>query len=573
MRQSVLAVGLGVLLILGGVPSGSVGLPDHGEETRPAVTDRGTNETYTYHLPFALNSQRVSDNWDSALRITSTQASTTVSIDSDADGEFERTEQLDDGESLTVQTPVKGTTVESTNPISARYRYGAADFGAYEDTRMKYGLLSERQAGEEYYTPIGAQSLWVTAVGNTTVRIDADADGEFEETRSVTAGESIRVSEPAAGAHVVADETIHVVAQRARWDNMDYTYATTLLPVSQARTEYQIPGEPSYNAKNPESKSGVYVVATEDGTDVSLRADDAESTVTLDAGEARKFNVSERSAVEADAPVVAVYTFHVRAEDWWNPTYREFVGAMTPVGETDIRQGSWGDRNWDGGISAASSYSSVTGDIGPTIRVDPESTVEDEPTTANVSLTSVPDGLQTYEMTITMENSSVARFDEISAGAIGGNAFEVIERTDESITFRAADFAGTVQPEDGTVLLGTLELTNTTAGNTSFSVSVSQLTSDEDTTISAETETIPLVVEGHPFDGNIPGIDGDRPTDPDNDGLYEDVNGDGVVDFDDANALAFADTGGLSERQVAALDFDGDGDIDFDDAVELAFSI
>jgi hypothetical protein len=64
---------------------------------------------------------------------------------------------------------------------------------------------------------------------------------------------------------------------------------------------------------------------------------------------------------------------------------------------------------------------------------------------------------------------------------------------------------------------------------------------------------------------------GDTPTNPDGDELYEDVNGDGEANFDDAVALAFASN--LSDAQIAAFDFDGDGGVDFDDAVELAFSI
>ncbi|MGM0591182.1 MAG: cell surface glycoprotein related protein [Halobacteriota archaeon] len=63
------------------------------------------------------------------------------------------------------------------------------------------------------------------------------------------------------------------------------------------------------------------------------------------------------------------------------------------------------------------------------------------------------------------------------------------------------------------------------------------------------------------------------PTDPDGDGLYEDVNGDGEVSFADAIDLAFVRPDNLSSRQTAAVDFDGDGDVDFDDAYELAFEI
>jgi PKD repeat protein len=82
-----------------------------------------------------------------------------------------------------------------------------------------------------------------------------------------------------------------------------------------------------------------------------------------------------------------------------------------------------------------------------------------------------------------------------------------------------------------------------------------------------------LVSADTPFDAPIPGT-GARlePTDPDGDGLFEDVDGDLDADFDDAVALAFADKN-LTEEQTAALDFDGDGDLDFDDAIQLAFEV
>jgi hypothetical protein len=63
------------------------------------------------------------------------------------------------------------------------------------------------------------------------------------------------------------------------------------------------------------------------------------------------------------------------------------------------------------------------------------------------------------------------------------------------------------------------------------------------------------------------------PGDPDGDGLYEDVNGDGEATFADAIALAFVEFGDLSTGQVDSVDFDGDGDADFHDAVTLAFRV
>lgn len=80
-----------------------------------------------------------------------------------------------------------------------------------------------------------------------------------------------------------------------------------------------------------------------------------------------------------------------------------------------------------------------------------------------------------------------------------------------------------------------------------------------------------------PFSAPLPGTDAESsPKDPNGDGKYEDIDGDGNATFSDAVELALAVSGGditLTEAQIDALDFDNDGDVDFDDAVQLALDI
>jgi hypothetical protein len=80
----------------------------------------------------------------------------------------------------------------------------------------------------------------------------------------------------------------------------------------------------------------------------------------------------------------------------------------------------------------------------------------------------------------------------------------------------------------------------------------------------------------NPFSAPVPGADGQGPpTDTDDDGKLEDVNGDGESTFDDVIALAFviSQTGQLTEQQRDALNINGEGDVDFDDVIALAFDI
>ncbi|KUG10023.1 hypothetical protein ASZ90_016567 [hydrocarbon metagenome] len=66
-----------------------------------------------------------------------------------------------------------------------------------------------------------------------------------------------------------------------------------------------------------------------------------------------------------------------------------------------------------------------------------------------------------------------------------------------------------------------------------------------------------------------------RPTDPDGDGLYEDINGNGVLDFDDVVAFYqnMAWVEGNAFVGIEPYDFNGNGRIDYDDIVVLYYEI
>jgi hypothetical protein len=81
-----------------------------------------------------------------------------------------------------------------------------------------------------------------------------------------------------------------------------------------------------------------------------------------------------------------------------------------------------------------------------------------------------------------------------------------------------------------------------------------------------------ITVQDSPFTQPFPGEPG-TPQDLNDDGLYEDVNGDGQLTFDDIIAFAFNLDATLTSEQADALDFDGSGTVDFADVIELAFNL
>jgi PKD repeat protein len=64
-----------------------------------------------------------------------------------------------------------------------------------------------------------------------------------------------------------------------------------------------------------------------------------------------------------------------------------------------------------------------------------------------------------------------------------------------------------------------------------------------------------------------------KPTDPDGDCLFEDVNANGVMDYDDA-VILFWNVNWISQNEpVTAFNFNRNGIMDYDDAVTLFWKI
>jgi Subtilase family. len=148
-----------------------------------------------------------------------------------------------------------------------------------------------------------------------------------------------------------------------------------------------------------------------------------------------------------------------------------------------------------------------------------------------------------------------------------------------SVNAAASDTAGTFTPDNQQLLFSEPdeEITATIAFDIAADASV-DATFDIDAAVLNQDNTAIDNVTTTVGESGTPGVfteplttNGQTPTDPDGDGLYEDVNGDGTTDVDDVLGLAFVNTSQLSDQQRAAIDFDGDGDVDIDDVFELAF--
>lgn len=106
-----------------------------------------------------------------------------------------------------------------------------------------------------------------------------------------------------------------------------------------------------------------------------------------------------------------------------------------------------------------------------------------------------------------------------------------------------------------------------TVGPIAFTIDFSDAVGNPGTQVTATTDSSSVTFEKTlPI---IPGPHGVPPTDPDGDGLYEDLNGTGVLDFADVvlffNQIAWIE----NNEPTACFDFNHNGRIDYDDVVTL----
>jgi len=191
----------------------------------------------------------------------------------------------------------------------------------------------------------------------------------------------------------------------------------------------------------------------------------------------------------------------------------------------------------------------------------------DNGATADLGLTArwLPEGLSGGTVTVSLSDPEVAAF----TGATVDDAFGIAETNvsddGSSVTVRFADLDTNVGPVAGgtDVPLATLTVRGDATGTTDVGVSVDDLDDDAGNAPDADADPGVLVVVP-------PAVGGpDAPTDPDNDGRYEDVNGNGRLDYDDIQTLFDNFESDSVAMNESAYDFNANGRLDFDDVVDL----
>jgi endonuclease YncB( thermonuclease family) len=203
----------------------------------------------------------------------------------------------------------------------------------------------------------------------------------------------------------------------------------------------------------------------------------------------------------------------------------------------------------------------------PTLSVSfPERNGAGSTVPADLSLSNAPEGLAGFDVTITVADTGVVTASDVSFDdAFPDSTTEASISDDGStISLQAADIEDNVGSGASDVPLATVSLVPQSAGTTGVGLGIDALDADDGSVIDAATSTGDLTVAPVERIG-----DNDLPTDPDDDGVYEDLNGNGQLDFEDVVVFFENRESDAIQDYVDAYDFNGNGRIDFDDITTL----
>ncbi|WP_101295010.1 alkaline phosphatase PhoX [Halegenticoccus soli] len=201
----------------------------------------------------------------------------------------------------------------------------------------------------------------------------------------------------------------------------------------------------------------------------------------------------------------------------------------------------------------------------PNVLVDVDSLAVANGSTASADLTasSLPAGVSGGCVTVTVSDPEVAAITDVAFSDELTPTESTVSEDGSSAKLRFADAEKNVQPGAMDVVIASLELRARGMGTTDLVVDVDRLDDEDGDAIDAEARSGVLVT-------GPPAVDGENaPTDPDGDGRYEDVNGNGRLDRDDIVTLFEQFDSDSVRLNASAFDFNENGRLDFDDIVSL----
>ncbi len=184
--------------------------------------------------------------------------------------------------------------------------------------------------------------------------------------------------------------------------------------------------------------------------------------------------------------------------------------------------------------------------------------------TMNVTLDTAPNGLSGYNITISLSNANTAEITSVKFldwATLHSNS----SLPDDSLWIKAADLDDQIKSGAMNITLATLTIRGDKPGTSNICTAVKKMNDDNGNSINPNTIPGTIVVTSvTPLPDHI-----NPPTDPDGDGLYEDINGNGMIDFDDIVQFFKYMEWIENNEPIHCFDFNKNDHIDFDDIVKL----
>ena len=182
---------------------------------------------------------------------------------------------------------------------------------------------------------------------------------------------------------------------------------------------------------------------------------------------------------------------------------------------------------------------------------------------AVLEASALPTGFSGAEVTVSVSNPEVASITGVEFAEDLGLTEGSLSNDGAEATIRVADTDRNVEAGGRDVPLATLTVRGDDTGTTDLQVDVSRMDDEDGNPIGAEARS-GVLVTGPP---TVTG--GAAPTDPDGDGHYEDLNGNGRLDYEDIEILFSNFDADSVTMNASAYDFNENGQLDFDDVVDL----
>jgi PKD repeat protein len=203
-----------------------------------------------------------------------------------------------------------------------------------------------------------------------------------------------------------------------------------------------------------------------------------------------------------------------------------------------------------------------------------ETLAPDETTNVTVAVSNADGGVGSADLRVELTNSSVAAIQDVTIEADAGFQNVRGDETGQDINFAAA----TTETDTGEVIFLRVTIKATDAGSTDLVVVDNTQDSVDGVDVGDEAGNSYIIenigsasLTVAEEDETPPPIDGfaNAPTDPDGDGLYEDVNGDSEFNIVDVQALFANLDDETVENNPDKFDFNQDGDVDVVDVQKL----